>query len=60
MKPQKYSLCRPLEEEPWNSPDTGFEDTEAQDLAYITDLLETKPAGKATSRCCAIHVCYGI
>ncbi|XP_003976082.1 ubiquitin carboxyl-terminal hydrolase 37 [Takifugu rubripes] len=32
----------PFEEEPWSSPDTGFEDTEAQDLAYITDLLETR------------------
>lgn len=50
-----------MEEEPWNSPDTGFEDAEAQDLAYITDLLENKqPAGKSTSRCYAINEFDGI
>ncbi|XP_075961800.1 ubiquitin carboxyl-terminal hydrolase 37 [Anarhichas minor] len=31
----------PLEDEPTSSPDTGFGDTDAHDLAYHTDLLET-------------------
>lgn len=38
----------PLEDEPTSSPDTGFGDTEAHDLSYRTDLLETdgkQPAG---------------
>ncbi|XP_047456420.1 ubiquitin carboxyl-terminal hydrolase 37 isoform X2 [Mugil cephalus] len=38
----------PLEDEPTSSPDTGFGDTDAHDLAYHTDLLETdnkQPAG---------------
>ncbi|XP_029386445.1 ubiquitin carboxyl-terminal hydrolase 37 [Echeneis naucrates] len=37
----------PMEDEPTSSPDTGFGDTDAHDLAYHTDLLETdskKPA----------------
>lgn len=38
----------PMEDEPTSSPDTGFGDTDAHDLAYHTDLLETdtkQPAG---------------
>uniref|UniRef100_A0A8C4IAH6 Ubiquitin carboxyl-terminal hydrolase n=1 Tax=Dicentrarchus labrax TaxID=13489 RepID=A0A8C4IAH6_DICLA len=31
----------PVEDEPTSSPDTGFGDTDAHDLAYHTDLLET-------------------
>lgn len=31
----------PMEDEPTSSPDTGFGDTDAHDLAYHTDLLET-------------------
>lgn len=31
----------PLEDEPTSSPDTGFGDTDAHDLAYHTDLMET-------------------
>lgn len=31
----------PTEDEPTSSPDTGFGDTDAHDLAYHTDLLET-------------------
>ncbi|XP_026231977.1 ubiquitin carboxyl-terminal hydrolase 37 [Anabas testudineus] len=31
----------PLEDEPTSSPDTGFGDTDAHDLSYHTDLLET-------------------
>uniref|UniRef100_A0A8C9Z942 Ubiquitin carboxyl-terminal hydrolase n=1 Tax=Sander lucioperca TaxID=283035 RepID=A0A8C9Z942_SANLU len=31
----------PMEDEPTSSPDTGFGDTDANDLAYHTDLLET-------------------
>ncbi|XP_078119281.1 ubiquitin carboxyl-terminal hydrolase 37 isoform X2 [Sander vitreus] len=31
----------PMEDEPTSSPDTGFGDTDANDLAYRTDLLET-------------------
>ncbi|KAI3355903.1 hypothetical protein L3Q82_004451 [Scortum barcoo] len=31
----------PLEDEPTSSPDTGFGDTDAHDLAYHTDLLDT-------------------
>lgn len=41
----------PLEDEPTSSPDTGFGDTDAHDLAYHTDLLETdskQPAGIPT------------
>lgn len=54
-------MCRPFEEEPWSSPDTGFEDTEAHDLAYITDLLETRqPAGNPSSRCYTLNECYGL
>lgn len=32
----------PMEDEPTSSPDTGFGDTDAHDLAYHTDLLETE------------------
>ncbi|XP_035532565.1 ubiquitin carboxyl-terminal hydrolase 37 isoform X1 [Morone saxatilis] len=32
----------PVEDEPTSSPDTGFGDTDAHDLAYHTDLLETE------------------
>lgn len=38
----------PLEDEPTSSPDTGFGDTDANDLAYHTDMLQTdtkQPAG---------------
>lgn len=31
----------PMEDEPTSSPDTGFGDTDAHDLAYHTDLLDT-------------------
>ncbi|XP_022595936.1 ubiquitin carboxyl-terminal hydrolase 37 isoform X1 [Seriola dumerili] len=31
----------PLEDEPTSSPDTGFGDTDAHDLAYHTELMET-------------------
>ncbi|XP_069554901.1 ubiquitin carboxyl-terminal hydrolase 37 [Brachyistius frenatus] len=36
-----FSAPPPLEDEPTSSPDTGFGDTDAHDLAYHTDLLET-------------------
>lgn len=38
----------PLDDEPTSSPDTGFGDTDAHDLAYHADLLEAdskQPAG---------------
>uniref|UniRef100_UPI0037E7051E ubiquitin carboxyl-terminal hydrolase 37 n=1 Tax=Semicossyphus pulcher TaxID=241346 RepID=UPI0037E7051E len=35
------SAPAPLEDEPTSSPDTGFGDTDAHDLAYHTDLMET-------------------
>ena len=48
MSRQEAALSAPLpmEEEPTSSPDTGFGDTDAQDLAYHTELLEAdnKPA----------------
>lgn len=47
-----FSAPPPLEDEPTSSPDTGFGDTDAHDLAYHTDLLETdtkQPAGSPTS-----------
>ncbi|KAK2839486.1 hypothetical protein Q5P01_013226 [Channa striata] len=40
----------PLEDEPTSSPDTGFGDTDAHDLSYHSELLETEnkqPAGSA-------------
>ncbi|CAL8341203.1 unnamed protein product [Boreogadus saida] len=42
MSRQEAALSAPLpmEDEPTNSPDTGFGDTDAQDLAYHTELLE--------------------
>lgn len=47
---QEAALSAPaaVEDEPSSSPDTGFGDTEAQDLVYHTDLLEAdakQPAG---------------
>lgn len=42
------STPAPMEDEPSSSPDTGFGDTEAHDLAYHADLLEAdakQPAG---------------
>lgn len=42
----------PLEDELTSSPDTGFGDTDARDLAYHTDMLETdnkQPAGSPTA-----------
>lgn len=42
-----------LEDEPTSSPDTGFGDTDAQDLAYHADLLEAdskQPAGTSTTQ----------
>lgn len=42
------SAAPPLEDEPTSSPDTGFGDTDAHDLAYHTELLDTdskQPAG---------------
>uniref|UniRef100_A0A3Q3VY28 Ubiquitin carboxyl-terminal hydrolase n=1 Tax=Mola mola TaxID=94237 RepID=A0A3Q3VY28_MOLML len=43
MSQQEAGLSPPplLEDEPSSSPDTGFGDTDAHDLAYHTDLLET-------------------
>ncbi|XP_056289419.1 ubiquitin carboxyl-terminal hydrolase 37 isoform X2 [Pseudoliparis swirei] len=44
MSRQEVRLSAPpslLEDEPTSSPDTGFGDSDAQDLAYHTDLLET-------------------
>lgn len=41
----------PPEDEPTSSPDTGFGDSDVQDLAYHTELLETdskQPAGGAS------------
>ncbi|KAM9850937.1 ubiquitin carboxyl-terminal hydrolase 37 [Aulostomus maculatus] len=35
------SVPPPLEDEPTSSPDTGFGDTDAQDLAYHTELMDT-------------------
>lgn len=49
----------PMEDEPTSSPDTGFGDTDAHDLAYHTDLLETdtkQPAGSPRSWCVFIGV----
>lgn len=46
------SAAPPMEDEPTSSPDTGFGDTDAHDLAYHTDLLETdskQPAGTPSS-----------
>lgn len=37
-----------LDDEPTSSPDTGFGDTDAQELAYHTELMDTdtkQPAG---------------
>lgn len=48
----------PLEDDPTSSPDTGFGDTDAHDLAYHTDLLEPdtkQPAGSPTSRAKDLH-----
>uniref|UniRef100_A0A3Q3E4J5 Ubiquitin carboxyl-terminal hydrolase n=1 Tax=Labrus bergylta TaxID=56723 RepID=A0A3Q3E4J5_9LABR len=43
MSRQEVGLSAPtsLEDEPTSSPDTGFGDTDAHDLAYHTDLMET-------------------
>ncbi|XP_028991797.1 ubiquitin carboxyl-terminal hydrolase 37 [Betta splendens] len=43
MSRQEAGLSAPpsLEDEPTSSPDTGFGDTDAHDLSYHTDLLET-------------------
>nr|XP_046259112.1 ubiquitin carboxyl-terminal hydrolase 37 [Scatophagus argus] len=43
MSRQEAGLSAPpsLEDEPTSSPDTGFGDTDAHDLAYHADLLET-------------------
>ncbi|XP_037646760.1 ubiquitin carboxyl-terminal hydrolase 37 isoform X4 [Sebastes umbrosus] len=43
MSRQEAGLSAPplMEDEPTSSPDTGFGDTDAHDLAYHTDLLET-------------------
>uniref|UniRef100_A0AAQ5YZ71 Ubiquitin carboxyl-terminal hydrolase n=1 Tax=Amphiprion ocellaris TaxID=80972 RepID=A0AAQ5YZ71_AMPOC len=43
MSRQEAALSAPppMEDEPTSSPDTGFGDTDAHDLAYHTDLLET-------------------
>uniref|UniRef100_A0A8C3AGY1 Ubiquitin carboxyl-terminal hydrolase n=1 Tax=Cyclopterus lumpus TaxID=8103 RepID=A0A8C3AGY1_CYCLU len=43
MSRQEAGLSAPplLEDEPTSSPDTGFGDSDAHDLAYHTDLLET-------------------
>nr|XP_057938706.1 ubiquitin carboxyl-terminal hydrolase 37 [Doryrhamphus excisus]XP_057938707.1 ubiquitin carboxyl-terminal hydrolase 37 [Doryrhamphus excisus] len=38
---QEAGISAPLEEEPTSSPDTGFGDTDAHDLAYHTELLDT-------------------
>ncbi|XP_029980667.1 ubiquitin carboxyl-terminal hydrolase 37 [Sphaeramia orbicularis] len=35
------SAVSPVEDEPSSSPDTGFDDADARDLAYHTDLLDT-------------------
>ncbi|XP_067459090.1 ubiquitin carboxyl-terminal hydrolase 37 [Thunnus thynnus] len=35
------SAAPPMEDEPTSSPDTGFGDTDAHDLAYHTELLDT-------------------
>lgn len=46
------SASPPLDHEPTSSPDTGFGDTDAHDLSYHTDLLETdakQPTGNAAS-----------
>ena len=56
MSQQEAGLSAPplLEDEPSSSPDTGFGDTDAHDLAYHTDLLETvtkEPAGNPKARC---------
>uniref|UniRef100_A0A8C3G808 Ubiquitin carboxyl-terminal hydrolase n=1 Tax=Cyclopterus lumpus TaxID=8103 RepID=A0A8C3G808_CYCLU len=50
MSRQEAGLSAPplLEDEPTSSPDTGFGDSDAHDLAYHTDLLETdskQPSG---------------
>ncbi|XP_056145057.1 ubiquitin carboxyl-terminal hydrolase 37 [Lampris incognitus] len=37
------SVPPPLEDEPTSSPDTGFGDTDAQDLAFHSDVLATDP-----------------
>jgi len=55
MSRQEVRLSAPpslLEDEPTSSPDTGFGDSDAQDLAYHTDLLETdskQPSGSPAS-----------
>lgn len=43
----------PLEDRPTSSPDTGFGDSDVQDLDSHTDLLETEkqPAGNTNIRC---------
>ncbi|KAM6978630.1 ubiquitin carboxyl-terminal hydrolase 37 [Tautogolabrus adspersus] len=43
MSRQEAGLSAPtsLDDEPTSSPDTGFGDTDAHDLAYHTDLMET-------------------
>lgn len=53
MSRQEAGLSAPPlpENEPSSSPDTGFGDTDAHDMAYHTDLLETEskpPSGSPT------------
>lgn len=43
---EALSAPAPVEDEPSSSPDTGFGDTEAHDLAYHTDLLEAETSQK--------------
>ena len=52
MSRQEAALSAPLpmEDEPTSSPDTGFGDTDAQDLAYHAELLETENKQPAGSR----------
>lgn len=75
MSRQEAGLSAPpsVEDEPTSSPDTGFGDTDAHDLSYHADLLETdskQPAGNinlwdSDNECmmknaltCSVSVCF--